>query len=130
VDESWATVVERVMYWADGGHSTIGAPWPQNAWELPEGYTDQGFETFILIGNPSDVDANVEVTYLLEGGGMITRDHFVPAGTRYTILANNPAEVGPGVAFSTLIEANTWIVAERAMYWPGGGHVNIGAYWY
>jgi hypothetical protein len=129
IEGGWGIVAERTMYWADGGSSTIGVPWPSWGY-LAEGYTGAGFNTYILIYNFDDADVSVLITYYLEGGGVIERTHLVPASGRITILANDPDEVGPGIAFSARVAADCCFIVERAMYWPGGGHVNVGAYWY
>jgi hypothetical protein len=119
-------VVERAMYWPDGAHDTIGVTSPATAWYLAEGYTGAGFGTYILIQNPNASDATVDVTYMLQGGGTIQRVHSVPANSRTTIVAQDPAEVGSGLAFSTRLVSDVPIIVERAMYFPTGGHVTAG----
>jgi hypothetical protein len=37
---------------------------PKTLWYLPEGYTGAGFETFILMMNPSASTSNVKVSFL------------------------------------------------------------------
>jgi hypothetical protein len=119
-------IVERAMYWAEGGHETIGVTAPANAWYLAEGYTASGFGTYILVQNPGGSDATVHVTYMLQGGGTIDRVHAVPSYSRYTIVAQDPGEVGPDAAFSTRLVSDVPIVVERAMYFPTGGHATVG----
>jgi hypothetical protein len=119
-------IVERAMYFANGGHNTIGVTSPTSTWHLAEGYTGSGFSTFILIQNPNGTDANVDVTYLLEGGSPINTQHLVPANSRYTIAAQDPAEVGLDQAFSTTVSADQPVIVERAMYFADGGHNTIG----
>jgi hypothetical protein len=119
------------MYFNNDGHAAIGVDTARQTWYLAEGYTGLGFGTFILIQNPNETEANVTVTYMLQGGGTEVREHTVGANTRYTIPAHDVEEVGTDAAFSTKLESNQAIVVERAMYWPNGasssgGHVTIG----
>ena len=119
-------IVERAMYFASGGHDTIGVIEPAYRWYLAEGYTAAGFGTYILVQNPYPQAATVNVTYMLQGGGTIARTHVVPGRSRYTIVAQDEAEVGPDQAFSTFLDSNAPIIVERAMYWADGGHDTIG----
>lgn len=119
-------IVERAMYYAEDGHDTLGVTNPNTTWYLAEGYTGGGASTFVLIQNPNGLDANVQVTYFVQGGEPIVRNHLVPADARYTIAAQDPGEVGPDQAFSVRVVADQPVIVERAMYFPGGGHDTIG----
>ena len=119
-------IVERAMYFGSGGHGTIGVTAPATTWYLAEGYTGSGFGTYILIQNPNASAATVDVTYMLQGGGTLSRQHTVPGNSRYTIVAQDPAEVGPDRAFSTKLVGSQPIIVERAMYFGGAGHATIG----
>ena len=115
------------MYWPNGdgtiaGHNSPAVEGPGLIWNLAEGYTGDGFETFILIQNPNDKKAELAVTYLLQDGGTIEKSLTVAAKSRYTIVTHDESQVGVGVAFSTRIEANRPVIVERAMYFNNGGH--------
>jgi len=101
---------------------------PFTTWYLAEGWTGGDFVTVILIANPNPDPAIVDVTYYVEGGSPIVRQHTVPANARYTINAGKAGQVGPGKGFSTKLESDQPIVVERAMYWGNynGGHDTIG----
>ncbi len=118
--------VERAMYYAGGGHGTIGLTAPATQWHFAEGYSGDGFTTFIAIQNSNGTDATVDVTYLIQGGSPINKQHVVPANSRYTIAAHDPAEVGVDQAFSTTLSSDIPINAERTMYFGNGGHSTIG----
>lgn len=156
-------IAERAMYFnyntgqgaRVGGHSTIGAPNLSTCWYLPEGYTGGGFDTYILLMNPNDSEANVELKLMKPQDGRYYRfSTTVPAGRRKTVKLddlvwvdgeeNLIATTGGGeggepaaeVRFddtdvSTLIYADRGIVAERAMYFDyygkAGGSSSIGA---
>jgi len=126
IDSDQPVIVERAMYWAGGGHNTIGLTGTSQTWFLAEGFTGAGFGTFILIQNPNPDPATVTVTYMLDDGTNLTRSHTVPAESRYTIAAHDPAEVGPDQAFATRIDSDQPVIVERAMYWPDDGHNTIG----
>jgi hypothetical protein len=119
-------IVERAMYWANGGHNTIGLTGSSTAWYLAEGYTGSGFETFILLQNPNVGTATVDITYMLQGGGTITRQHIIDPESRYTVVTHDPGEVGVDQAFSSEIVSDVAIIVERAMYFSSGGHNTIG----
>ncbi len=106
-----------------------GTPTPtygSQTWFLAEGFTGAGFNTFILIQNPNPDPASVTATYMLDDGTNLVRTHTVPANSRYTIAAHDPAEVGPDQTFATRIDSDQPVIVERAMYWAGDGHATIG----
>jgi lysophospholipase L1-like esterase len=141
---STGIVVERTMSWYDsrkrGGHTSQGLTSLSKNWFLAEGATGF-FSTFILLANPSmTTDANVVLTYFLEGAATPVQQHvLVGRGTRRTIFVNDgicdrglgdPAPGSctnrflTGQAFSTQITSDADIAVERAMYWNNyeGGH--------
>ncbi len=119
-------IAERTMYFGSGGHSTIGVTAPSTAWYLSEGYTGDGTGTYILIQNPNGSDATLDVTYQIQGGSPINKQHVVPANSRYTIVAGDAGEVGADQAFSTAVSSDLPVIVERAMYFGTGGHNTIG----
>ncbi len=155
-------IAERAMYFnygtdqgeRVGGHSTIGAPKTSGSWYLPEGYTGGGFDTYVLMMNPTDGDANVHLKLMKPQDGKYYKFKVtVPAGRRTTVKLDDlvwtegedniiPASGEGGeeeeplqVRFddtdvSTLIYADRGIVAERAMYFDyygkSGGSSSIG----
>lgn len=119
-------IVERSMYYPLGGHNTFGSTHPSTTWYLADGSSKPGFETFILIQNPQQGDANLELSYMLPDGRTVTTRHLVPSMSRYTVVAGASAEVGPDEEFSTLISSDVPVVVERAMYFETGGHCSIG----
>jgi hypothetical protein len=131
LDSDQPIIVERAMYWPNGagstgGHVTTGVTSPRSTWYLAEGYTSAGFGTFILIQNPNENEANVTLTYMLQGGGMVERNVVVAANSRYTVVAQEEGQVGPDQAFSTRLDADQPIVVERAMYFNNDGHAAVG----
>ncbi len=127
-------VAERAMYFDNtglkGGSQGVGITAPGTSWFLAEGYTGAGFDTWLLLANPSDAAALVDVDFLLEGEDAVTRQVEVPAHTRYTI--NVDGEVPAGNVSAQVTSTNgVPIVAERAMYFDyrgkKGGHASAGS---
>lgn len=99
-------------------------------WYLAEGYTGGDFDTYVLVQNPGEVDAQVTLDFQLPPGmGAPAYNMSVPAGTRRTVhLDELPGLDNTDV--STRVVATAPVVAERAMYFEYygkiGGHDSIG----
>jgi autotransporter-associated beta strand protein len=116
-------VAERSMYFGGdplwkAGHESAGVSEPSATWFLAEGATGAYFETFLLLANPNEADAEVTVTFLPDTGVPITKPKTVPASGRLTINieAEDPALANAAVA--TRMTSTQPIVVERAQYWP------------
>ena len=131
-------VVERAMYRSgprlfEAGAAVTAAPAPAANWHFAEGATGAYFDEFLLLANPGQISVTATVYYLLPDGGVITRQHDVPAGTRRTVWVDDEDPALADTAVSMRLEASGPIVAERAMWWPGsgdtwtGGHASLGA---
>jgi hypothetical protein len=127
-------VAERAMYFSydgkDGGHGTIGANQPSSTWYFAEGYTGGYFDTWVLLQNPNDSTAVVNLTFMRADGEVTTQQVSVPARRRHSVHVDKV----PGLEncdVSTQVTSNLPIVAERAMYFSyngkKGGHATIGA---
>jgi hypothetical protein len=104
-----------------GGHNVMGATAPGTSWYFAEGTTRSGFEEWLTLANPGDVDAVVTVEYMLgEGQGEnVTQDWEVPAHSRVTASVNQA--VGADKDVSMHVTSDHAIVAERPMYFNYGG---------
>jgi hypothetical protein len=126
-------IVERAMYLDNqgrpfnAGHVSAGVTAPALQWFLAEGATGPYFDLFVLIANPNPTDADVTVTYLLQGGVTYSRPLVVRAQSRETIWVDSEQIPGvPGLpladeAVSTRVASTNGvpIIVERAMWWPG-----------
>jgi hypothetical protein len=148
--EGTRIMAERAMYmygtidgkW--GAHDSIGILTPSSEWYLPEGATYFGFDEWVLIQNPNDVQVRVQVQFLGPGGvaGELERD--IGARSRCTVHVN---EFVPNTEVSTRVQCLTLedgdplpVFAERAMYMATadgkrGSHDSVGlstpsAEWY
>ncbi len=137
-------VVERAMYlrgpggrWL-GGHAGAGLTETALEWYFAEGATGgmHNLATYLLLGNPGDVAAEVEVTYVLDGAPPVTRTHVVAPRSRHTIPVNAEAEARREAGFGMRVVSTNGVpvVAERAMWWPRlgtgewqEGHVGAGS---
>lgn len=124
--------VDRTMIWTGQdtrcpeAHSSVGVTTPANKWYLPEGSTNWGFETWLLIQNPNRNQATCRVTYMIEGGGPREFTKDVPANSRVTY--NMFEDIGSADA-SVKVESDLPVISERAMYrnLRREGHDSIGA---
>ena len=105
---------------------------PSANWFFGEGATGTFFDTYLLLANPSAQPASVQVDYLRDAGGAVSRTYTVPANSRFSVFVDGEPGMD-GTAFGTRVTSSVPIVAERAMYWAGGffdyyeGHVSAGA---
>ncbi len=120
-------LVERAMYWNDrsDGHACIGTPTPDSEWYLAEGYTDQGFETYLTVQNPGDDARAVTMTFMEPGGMNTYRSYTVGARSRFTVSVD---DVLPAAEVSTKVSANGPVIVERSLYFNGrsGGTGSLG----
>jgi len=128
-------VVERAMYWPKNGarwtdgHASAGVTSTGTTWALAEGEFggSRGFQTYVLMANPSNTNAQVRMTLLREGEGRapLSIEFDVPANQRVTKSAQDFAGLGlqSGEKFGVIVTSlnGAPIVVERAMYWNGGG---------
>ncbi len=123
--------VDRRMIWygigaaASEGHASIGVTRPSKTWYFAEGSSAWGFETWIMILNPSRSKASVQFRYMLEGGGLLTFQREVAPRSRATF--NMESDVGSRDA-SLVLVSDVAVIAERSMYRYGRreGHSSAG----
>jgi hypothetical protein len=124
--------VERSMFWDTqyyGSHGGTAVDGPRTRWYFAEG--SQGFfSTFLLLANSSPQPAAVTVTFLTESNGTVVKTFQVAPTARLTVAAGLIPEV-VNRSFSMVVDSNTPIIAERAMYFGtqrfwDGGHESAG----
>jgi hypothetical protein len=130
--EGQEIVVERAMYvsTADGkagAHNSPGSIYMSTDWYLPEGCTSPGFDEWVLVMNPdTEASANVQLTFMTPEGPMPGPGAVVGPCARKTFHINDYYEGD----VSTRVEADGYVVCERAMYvdTPGmcGAHCSLG----
>jgi photosystem II stability/assembly factor-like uncharacterized protein len=121
-------IAERSTYWNAGqfrqvGHCSIGATAPFTSWLIPEGSTgsspDGGFETWILVQNPSDQTANVQLTYMLPDRTVAGPQLVLPPNSRRSVSV--AATVQNNWSVSTRVTSDVAVMAEGSMYWNTPG---------
>jgi hypothetical protein len=119
-------IAERSMYFSrrlpyEAGHGSAGVTAPDTEWFLAEGATGDYFMMFVLIGNPSDQEANVHVTYYLSDGAPVEANYTVAPNSRYTINVGYQSDYPQlkNVAVASRYTSNVPILVERTMWWPG-----------
>ncbi len=130
--------VERAMYRSTPaqtfalGHAATAVAAPATTWLFAEGSSNAFFDTYLLLVNPGASPATLDVAYLTDTGGPLTRTYTVPAGARFTVFVDDVPGIA-GASYGMRVTADVPVVAERAMYWAGGffdyyeGHVSAGA---
>jgi len=118
--EEAPVVAERAMYFVykndiSDGHVALGLPSAKERWYIAEGYTASGFDTYVLVSNPSDRDANVVLDFMTESGKRVEKKYLVKSRTRLTVCLNEIKELA-GEEVSTLVESDTDIVVEGSLY--------------
>lgn len=128
--DSGEVVAERSMYFDyrgefPGGHDSTGVQRASRQWFMAEGCTGYGFDTYILVQNPSDETAQVMATYMTPEGETVEQAFSVGPHSRHTVEVDSV----PGMesaSFSTTISSDTDVVVERSMYFDyfgiKGGH--------
>ncbi len=95
-------------------------------WYFAEGTTHKGFDEWLTLLNPNDLDSSVAVTYCFTGQPPLLKKYKLSGMSRMTI--NVRGEVGDGRDVSVQVNASTPVIAERPMYFDynlkwQGGHV-------
>jgi len=119
-------VVERAMYSSlpgqpfAAGHNSAGVTAPATRWFLAEGATGSFFDLFVLIANPSNEAAEVDVEFLLDNGTVVPKHYRIAANSRYTMLVDGEDPRLRDAAVSTIVTSSNLvpIVVERVMWWP------------
>ncbi len=135
-------VAERPMYfdytgagesWT-GGTDAVGASGTSDTWYFAEGYTGAGFDEWVCVLNPGNVEASLTFNFQTQEDGLVVPagSYTVPAHSRATFKANDLLQ-GRSYQTSLKLESDQPVVAERPMYfnyqgtaawgWTGGHDV-------
>ncbi|MBI4493880.1 MAG: hypothetical protein HY690_13900 [Chloroflexi bacterium] len=86
-----------------------------------EGSTQAGFDTWILLQNPSSQPTTATLTLIDDRGAARAFVRQLAPTSRTSILLD---DLLPGVAVSTRVDASRQVFAERAMFFGPDGHVS------
>jgi hypothetical protein len=125
---SGEVICERAMYDSNWtwGHDSIGSRYSKSVWFLPEGCTDGGMDTYILVMNMSDQNTEMRMFFLTDKGITGGPSEVLPPFSRRTYYAGDYVT---SFQVSTVVVADSpSIICERAMYGNGGAwaHCSIG----
>ncbi len=113
-----------------GGSDALGVSEPSTSWYFAEGYTADNFDEYILIMNPAEAAADINIDYMLPDGSVVSRSYTVNPISRYTVHVDEEPGLG-ATDVSAHITSDVGVIAERAMYFDykekQGGHVTSGA---
>ncbi len=107
------TMDEAMINVFKGSGPDVPPPMPYEVF-LAEGCTDYGFETWILVANPNDAEAEVRVSYYTEEGPRNAEPVVVPARSRLTL---NASATIWAKSSGIRVGSDLPVLAERAMYW-------------
>jgi hypothetical protein len=129
VDSDPPVVAERAVYAYNRtvGTDSVGVRGSLDKWYLPEGSTNGGMETWILVQNPNPQSAQVTLSFQTPHGAIQGPVVTVDENSRRSF---NVAEYAPNEwSVSTIVTATRPVVAERSMYGNNRawGHDSIGA---
>jgi hypothetical protein len=124
-------IAERAMY-GNGrtwGTDSIGVTAPATTWYLAEGSTAGGMETWVLVQNPNDKEADVSLTYMTPSGARPGPREKIPANSRKTYEVAKTVPDTWEVSTKVTSENGVGVTAERAMYGNGRtwAHDSVGA---
>ncbi len=128
-------VAERSQYWPDPApqwyeaHNSFGVAVPGKKWGLSEGRVGQAhqYQTYILLANPGNADANVTIQFLRENGGAtLTKSFVVRATSRLNVAVGGAGSDVPELVdenFGAIVTSDQNIAVERSMYSNANGQV-------
>ena len=108
----------------------MGSKGASKAWFFAEGSTRPGFEEWVSMLNPNDVEAGAVIFFMLDAGGNFEKNYVLPPRSRLTV---DVFSLVPGDRDVSLrITSSAPIIAERSMYLIyrnriTGGHDVLGA---
>jgi hypothetical protein len=122
-------IAERSMYWStpevfrQAAHYSIGVTVPEPEWLLAEGSTgiwDAGsFDTWVLVQNPGDRSAGIEITYMTPSGSVAGPKTTLEPKTRRTFSVSDSLKDAWSVSIK--VTSDETVIAERVMYWNAPG---------
>ena len=94
-------------------HDSVGVTAPSTLWYLAEGCTAGDFETWLLVQNPGDTPAEIDVKLQTGEGEVQGPADTIPQRTRRSF---NLADYATSFDVSATVNASAGVICERAMY--------------
>ncbi|MEJ2082391.1 MAG: hypothetical protein P8Y94_09495 [Acidobacteriota bacterium] len=105
-------VAQRFMFMGNDVGDTLGSPIATRLWNLAEGFTAFGYETWVTVFNPSATSAQVQVRFQQQNGVNVFKNYVIPSKGRTRIYVNDWVEP---TSVSTQVTSDVPIVVERTM---------------
>jgi len=102
-------------------HGSTSISSPSKTWYFAEGSTSWGFSSWLLVLNPTESNANIDITFFTDEGNRISIKETIPQRTRGTF---NLGKYVKDEDFSFMLSSDTPVVAERSMYRQTGSATN------
>ena len=110
----WSTSGDEGSVWYTKA-TAVGPSGPSETWYLAEGCTNGGFESWVLVQNPNNNEANVSLTYMTPSGPVTGPSAKLPANSRKTFCISDA--VPNQWEVSTKVTSDKPVIAERSVYW-------------
>ena len=111
--------MSTITYGSADSASTAGATGPSKLWYLAEGYDNGSFSDEVVIMNPANATATIDVRFLPFNNQPVQETRFVmPAHSNISIDAS---QYIARQSFSTIVTSDQNIVVERAMRFGSNG---------
>ncbi len=135
IESSEPIIAERSMYWDRSvgewyeAHNSFGVNEPGMKWGFAEGRagTARGFRTYILIGNTSDEESQVRLTFLQSDpeATALIKNYIIPANSRVTVDVTGEFPQLLDQEFGAVLEVTEGspIIVERSLYSAAGGQI-------
>ncbi|MEJ2077441.1 MAG: FG-GAP-like repeat-containing protein [Acidobacteriota bacterium] len=105
-------VAQRFMFMGNDVGDTLGSPIATRLWNLAEGFTAFGYETWVTVFNPSATSAQVQVRFQQQNGVNVFKNYVILSKGRTRIYVNDWVEP---TSVSTQVTSDVPIVVERTM---------------
>ncbi len=127
---AFSSVASNLVGYDLGGVRDVFATPVGSLWYFAEGYTGNGFQEYLTLGNAGADAVISSINYIFNNGTAQQSEVTVPAGSRATVNLNS--EVGAGRDVSCKVVAPLPLVVESPMYfnyggYASGGHTVLGA---
>jgi hypothetical protein len=119
--------VERTMRFGEnstGLHTGRGIETLSRRWYFAEGTTQGNFDMRVLVLNPNDQRATVEVSFMGPDGTTTKRNFAIPPRSQLSI---NVDDVIVDQGISTMVESDRPVAVERALLFNNGQTGSVGA---
>jgi hypothetical protein len=118
-------IVERSQYWPDPApqwyeaHNSFGLTATATRWGLAEGRVGgaRNAQTYILLANPGQTTARVNISILRENGAPLSLAVEVLPQSRYNVALPADLSALSNENFGAVVESDQPIAVERALYW-------------